>query len=654
MCSIQFLVVYLALVTVVSGQSIVLANNKLSLEIQPRTNESLNLVFGEANKTRLVGKIGLGLDVENATECYGLENCLQFGEHVQLHVLRHLEDGFTILWQTEDVSIEFRDCIDLQSATKRWFGGPQWHRQEWPIEKMRMHEFPYVTSAKNGSAIAEPYWLDSHGNYVFVDRRTPLFVDQNVIDIGHICFTAKQSIPYFGRKRILLQYTISGLPNTREAHLHAVKNFLGKPKGRPNNKFLSKPIYTTWARFKTQINDSIVLDFVDNIKRYRLPIGHFVIDDSWEDCYGSQVFDTERFRSISDTLWTLRYERFTYSFWIHPFINVNCEDLSEIGNRNGLFMKNLWGMTGTTWWNSEEQQSQHLDFSKTEVRDWFVNALKRLQYEHKVHSFKFDAGESSWAPYRAEMMGDVELSPNQMTTNYVRMAAGFGDLVEVHSGYNTQDLPVLVRMIDKDSTWGADNGLPTLITTLLQMNINGYTLVLPDMIGGNGYNGKPSAELYVRWLQATIFMPAIQFGYVPWDFIEEETDIDVVRITRDLMELREYFSNEIALAMINSTDRGHPVNGPLWWVDPTNPEAHKVDNQFMLGDNIMVAPVVAQTKISRDVYFPKGSWVSGQRPTVAYKGPFVMKYPVNITSLPYFVRRGSSAHDVVKRIHHLN
>ena len=40
--------------------------------------------------------------------------------------------------------------------------------------------------------------------------------------------------------------------------------------------------------------------------------------------------------------------------------------------------------------------------------------------------------------------------------------------------------------------------------------VPGYSFVLPDMIGGNGYNGDPSRELYIRWLQVNVFMPSMQ------------------------------------------------------------------------------------------------------------------------------------------------
>jgi hypothetical protein len=58
------------------------------------------------------------------------------------------------------------------------------------------------------------------------------------------------------------------------------------------------------------------------------------------------------------------------------------------------------------------------------------------------------------------------------------------------------------------------------------MNMAGYPLVLPDMIGGNGYGDEgfegeqqpPNEEIFIRWLQANTFMPSLQFSYVPWQY----------------------------------------------------------------------------------------------------------------------------------------
>ena len=57
----------------------------------------------------------------------------------------------------------------------------------------------------------------------------------------------------------------------------------------------------------------------------------------------------------------------------------------------------------------------------------------------------------------------------------------------------------------------------------------GYSFVLPDMIGGNGYKGAPSRELYIRWLQVNVFMPAMQISYVPWMYDQVGDEANTVR-----------------------------------------------------------------------------------------------------------------------------
>lgn len=170
-----------------------------------------------------------------------------------------------------------------------------------------------------------------------------------------------------------------------------------------------------------------------------------------------------------------------------------------------------------------------IDFTNPAAVEWWVSRLKLLQ-ELGIDSFKFDAGETSWLPQVPTLNALLELQPSIFTQEYVRVLAdNFDNNIEVRVGWRSQKLPVFVRMIDKDSRWTWNNGLPTLITTLLQMNLNGYVHVLPDMIGGNGYqddgslNGTvlPSKELFIRWLQANVFMPSLQYSFVPWDFDNE-------------------------------------------------------------------------------------------------------------------------------------
>lgn len=120
--------------------------------------------------------------------------------------------------------------IDSCSFTR--YGGPERFYQYWPIEKISLNDYSYITKEDNWTAIAEPYWLNSLGAYVYVDQKVPLFIDQNIYKENAVCFIARADNPYRERSRVLLNYTVAALSDSREAHLHAVNTFLGKPSGK--------------------------------------------------------------------------------------------------------------------------------------------------------------------------------------------------------------------------------------------------------------------------------------------------------------------------------------------------------------------------------------------------------------------------------------
>lgn len=155
----------------------------------------------------------------------------------------------------------------------------------------------------------------------------------------------------------------------------------------------------------------------------------------------------------------------------------------------------------------------------------------------------------------------------------MRAVSTFGPFVEVRAGQGTQDLPIFVRFLDKDSLWTYRNGLPTLITSLLQMNLVGYGFILPDMIGGNGYQGAPSEELFIRWLQANVFMPSLQYSYVPWDYSDE-----AIEISKKFTDLHAQYIDEFMKAFEEAVKTGEPVNGPIWWLDPRDDVALTIND----------------------------------------------------------------------------
>ena len=329
---------------------------------------------------------------------------------------------------------------------------------------------PYVTNYVSNQAVTERYWLNSNGIFIHVDNDAPLFIDQNNEHQGFMCLEAKRALPYdIHHKTFDFTYHVGIGLNARDAHMQAVARFLGKPSGHPDERMVEQPIWSTWARYKTDVNELSVMNFAEEIIANGFT-GQFELDDNWEECYGALTFNKQKFPNILNLTDALHSKGFRVTLWIHPFINKDCEHYYTDAKINGRFVANHKGKVEMQWWNSKKLGASHIDFTKSEVAKWFTDRLKSLKLTAGIDSFKFDAGESAWVPSDPVLNGSGKEIPSKITKDYVRTVARFGPLVEVKAGQSTQDLPVFVRMSDRDTDWTLNDGLPTLITTLFQVS----------------------------------------------------------------------------------------------------------------------------------------------------------------------------------------
>ncbi|XP_013142492.1 PREDICTED: uncharacterized family 31 glucosidase KIAA1161-like [Papilio polytes] len=434
----------------------------------------------------------------------------------------------------------FEDCFDF--GDQQWYGGPEQKDQQWPIQKSKIQKYSIISKEADNSAISERYWLNSDGLYIYVHPEVPLFVDHHNILENHLCFIAEVADPYSTkRSHNVLKYDIWQFDDPKTAHMHAVKTYLGKPSGIPDYRMIQYPVWSTWARYSREIDQNSLWEFANEIADTGFPNAQFEIDDLWEICYGSLTVDERKLPDFKKLIQDIKGLGFRVTIWVHPFINKDCEPWYSDALDKGYLVLNEDGSPDSSWWNNNGSLPGYIDFTNPEAAEWYSSRIKNLIETYDIDSLKFDAGESSWSPQIPVQNGDIDLHPGHIVRDYVRTVAEFGPMIEIRAGMRTQDLPVFVRMVDKDTLWGFDNGLATLVTTLLAMNLNGYSLVLPDMIGGNGYNEKPSKELFIRWLQANVFMPTLQYSFVPWDH-----DNETVEICRRYTQLHAQFADEIA------------------------------------------------------------------------------------------------------------
>lgn len=181
------------------------------------------------------------------------------------------------------------DCVSLETKSEvNWYGGTQQRNQLYPIQKIIQKHNSYVTKEEWNQGITERYWLNSNGIFVRVDNDgVPLFIDQNNEQAGYMCMQVKRALPYDTHHATFdFTYHIGIGLNARDVHMQAVNRFLGKPTGHPDEKMVEEPVWSTWARYKRNVNEAVVTEFADEILSNGFS-GQFELDDDWEECYGA-------------------------------------------------------------------------------------------------------------------------------------------------------------------------------------------------------------------------------------------------------------------------------------------------------------------------------------------------------------------------------
>ncbi|KAJ8029541.1 Myogenesis-regulating glycosidase [Holothuria leucospilota] len=162
------------------------------------------------------------------------------------------------------------------------------------------------------------------------------------------------------------------------------------------------------------------------------------------------------------------------------------------------------------------------------------------------------------------------------------------------------------------------------------------------MIGGNVYDEGfhstklPSRELFIRWLQLTAFLPSMQYSISPWQY-----DEDVVDIALRWTSFHENVITPILLRIIREeiVTEGKPLNRPVWWIAPEDPIALVIDSEFLVGDEMLVAPIVTEGALSRDVYLPEGAWYDHLHGETVQGGQWLYDVGVPLDETLYYTRQ---------------
>ncbi|XP_076472293.1 myogenesis-regulating glycosidase-like [Babylonia areolata] len=638
-----------------------------TLHIRVEREKTQLTIRSKAGEVTNVAEMGMNIsEPGNVRDCHDTTRdddiCYEWPGDRTLHISRHHHHQhpashdvtnddvvcYDVTWRAQTcVTQVLQDCYSLREA--HWYGGFEDYNQFWPLNDVQQNMAPYVTGdawAKQYGDVLERFFVSSNGFGVYVHPEVPLHLSFNQSGDGLLCLAAKydrRGYPYHNPSNSLpvLRYQICQGSDVRDLHSHMTALHVPRPRDIPAEYLFRGAIWSTWAMYKGPVNQSLVLEFANKILDSGLPYSQLEIDDDWTPKYGDMDFNQEKFPDAKGLITQLTQMGFRVSVWMHPFMNLDSQ-AAEHAIRNGYVVKAVDSDLPAlvSWWRGK--RTVHLDVTNSEAVDWFLNGTRRLRDVYNVTSFKYDAGEANWLPKVYSTHLPLE-SPDEFSRLYVEMAFRSDEQVrgqEVRVGTRTQDKPIMVRMLDRQSAWGYHRAIRTVIPCALTLGLIGYPFVLPDMIGGNGVDEVhidsteyPDAELYVRWLQVNTFLPFLQFSVGPWVY-----NSTVQSICRNFTALRSRYADAFIALAREAARTGAPIVRPLWWIAPTDQEALVIDSQFLLGDDLLVAPVVERGSRSRDVYLPAGTWRDQTRGGT-YQGPrWLSGYSADLDVLPHFQR----------------
>jgi alpha-glucosidase (family GH31 glycosyl hydrolase) len=198
---------------------------------------------------------------------------------------------------------------------------------------------------------------------------------------------------------------------------------------------------------------------------------------------------------------------------------------------------------------------------------------------------------------------------------------------------------------DETTDWTRSSGLASQTTDMLNRAIGGAYGFTTDIGGYLDIGPYPptTKELFLRWAEWAALSPLFRLHgsvlagtHTPWSY-----DPETVRIYQQLTALHLRARPLILRLWQQAQSTGIPITRPLWLAYPGDEQAAQQDQEWLLGPDVLVAPVVAQGATSREVYFPAGCW---ERPDTGarYQGPGSQAVSASVDQLPYFFHCGTA------------
>lgn len=349
-------------------------------------------------------------------------------------------------------------------------------------------------------------------------------------------------------------------------------------------------------------------------------------------------------RQLTDALHTMGFKVLTY---VHPYLRsvlypYNLPDPSfEEGVQSGLMVLDPQGKPVGP---RKPFADGNIDFTKAANVNWWEEKVQDILLKDNFDGWMEDYGDTINDSDRfaagitgREMANLYPLFYHKITNEIARKAKP--DVVEFdRSGYaGSQGYSPVIWGGDQSPNWSQDRGLPSVVRAGITAGLSGFAVWCPDI-----EDNTHSRELWTRWLEFGALTPVMRNHL--WN--KPDGAVTLWSDQQNTDTFRQYAGIHISLFPYfysyaqQAVKSGMPIMRDLLLEFPNDPMTYDLDAEYMLGDKMLVAPVITQGATSRSLYLPQGAWVNYWTGEIM-DGSRQVTVPAPLQQIPIMVRAGS-------------
>lgn len=383
-----------------------------------------------------------------------------------------------------------------------------------------------------------------------------------------------------------------------------------------------------------------------------------VWSQDWSGCrrtgFGYQVmwnwaWDQELYVGLDEKIKEWNAKGVKFLGYINPFMAIE-KELYAYASEHGYCVKDKEGkdylVTITTF------PAAMIDFTNPDAYEWYKGLIKENMIGLGLSGWMADFGE--YLPVDAVLFSgeNPEVIHNQWPAIWAKMnreaieeCKKEGEVFFFTRAGHTGTIAASTMMWtgDQHVDWSVDDGLISTVPATLSLAMSGYGVTHSDAGGYTTY-GKllsRSKELLMRWEEMNAFTPLLRTheGNQPVNDVQFDADWDLLKHTAKCSKMHAALKPYIIDLVKEQTEKGTPVMRPLFY-HYDEEKAYEEMTEYLLGKDLLVAPVYEKGRSSRSVYLPNDAWVHLFTKKEYVGGTHVIDAPIGYP--PVFVRKDSN------------